>query len=141
VENVMGGPYLIGVAFWLFVGACAVTAIITEYKKRRMGVELLRAAIEKGQPLDPALVERVFAREEREYRIQPLHLKLCGIITAAAGLGVVVLAFFISQIAPMALYPILGAGILTICVGVGLLIGARVVAEAYLREPQSHSPR
>jgi hypothetical protein len=36
----MGGAYLIGVAFWLFVGACAVTAIITEYKKRRMGVEL-----------------------------------------------------------------------------------------------------
>jgi hypothetical protein len=137
----MGGGYLIGVAFWLFVGACAVTAIITEYKKRRMGVELLRAAIEKGQPLDPSLIERVFAREEREHRIQPVHLKLAGIITASAGLGVVVLAFFISQVAPVALYPILGAGILTICVGAGLLIGARVVAEAQTRELPIHSPR
>ena len=137
----MGGPYLIGVAFWLFVGACAVTAIITEYKKRRMGVELLRAAIEKGQPLDPGLIERVFAREEREHRIQPLHLKIGGIITAAAGFGVVVLAFFISHIAPIALYPILGAGILTICIGIGLLLGARAAAEAYSRELPSHSPQ
>jgi hypothetical protein len=130
-----GGAYWVGVAFWLFVGACAVTAIVAEHKKRRMGVDLLRAVIEKGQPLDPKLVERVFAREEHEDRIDPVHLKLGGIITIAAGAGVVVLAFFISRIAPVALYPISGAGILTICVGIGLLVGARALAQARGREP------
>lgn len=139
----MFGPYLVGVAFWVFVGACAVTAIITEQNKRRMGVDLLRAAIDKGQPLDPSLVEKVFARQDKEERIEPLHLKLGGIITSSAGVGVVVLAFFISQIAPVALYPMLGGGVLTICIGVGLIIGARVVAQAQAqaRDSAAHAPR
>jgi hypothetical protein len=35
----------------------------------------------------------------------------------------------------------LGAGVLVICVGAGLIIGARVVAEARARELAAHSPQ
>lgn len=124
------GTYLVGVAFWLFVGASAVTAIITEHKKRKLGVDLLRSAIEKGQPLDPNMVERVFQAQERDNGYDAVGLKLGGIITIAAGVGLFPLAFFISKIAPIALYPIVGAGTVCICVGVGLLLGARMVANA-----------
>jgi len=41
--------YLLGVAFWVFVGVVAVAGIIADHKKRRLGVDLLRAMIEKGQ--------------------------------------------------------------------------------------------
>jgi hypothetical protein len=137
----MMGPFLVAATFWLFIGACAVTAIITDYKKRRMGVDLLHAAIDKGQPLDQAIVDQIFARDERGERIDPLPLKLGGIITISAGVGVAILAVFVSQIKPAALFPMLGGGLLVICVGVGLMIGARVVAEARTRELAAHSSR
>jgi hypothetical protein len=66
---------------------------------------------------------------------------LGGIITISAGIGVAILAGFVSQIRPAALYPMLGGGLLVVCVGVGLMIGARVVAEARTRDLAAHSPR
>jgi hypothetical protein len=134
------GPFLAGAAFWIFIGAVSVVAIITDYKRRRGGVEVLRAAIEKGQQLDPALIEKLTSNERRDERIEPLHVKLGGIITLAAGVGICLLSFFISRIAPIALYPIFGAGVLVICVGAGLLIGARALEAARAREPSRNSP-
>jgi Domain of unknown function (DUF6249) len=125
------GPYLVGVAFWVFVGACAVAAIITDHLKRRLGMDLLRTALEKGQPLDPAMVETIMANERSEERIDPLHLKLGGIITLSAGIGIAILAFFIAHLQAWALYPILGGGIVVICVGIGLYIGGKVLADSY----------
>ena len=128
------GPYLVGAAFWIFIGAVAVAGVITDYKRRRGGIEVLRLAIEKGQQLDPLLVEKLTAQPRGE-PVSPVDLKHGGIITLASGFGICLLSFFISRIAPIALYPILGAGVLVICVGIGLLIGAKALAEARPREP------
>jgi Domain of unknown function (DUF6249) len=124
------GPYLVGVAFWIFVGASAVTAIITEHLKRRLGMDLLRAALEKGQPLDPALVATIMAEEQHSGSIDPMHLKMGGIITLSAGIGIAILAFFIAHLQAWTLYPILGSGAVVICVGIGLIISANVLAAA-----------
>jgi hypothetical protein len=134
------GPYLAGTAFWIFIGAVAVVAIITDYKRRRGGIDVLHAAIDKGQQLDPAVIEKLTSSEVRDERVEPVHVKLGGIITLAAGVGICLLSFFISRIAPIALYPILGCGVLVICIGGGLLIGARTLAEARAREPSRNSP-
>jgi hypothetical protein len=134
------GPFLVGVAFWMFIGAVAVAAIITDYKRRRGGIDVIRAAIDKGQQLDPALIEKLTANERRDERVEPVHVKLGGIITLAAGVGICLLSFFISRIAPVALYPILGGGVLVSSIGVGLLIGARMLADARAREPSRNSP-
>jgi len=96
------GPYLVGVAFWVFIGAVAVAGIVTDYKRRRGGVEVLRMAIEKGQQLDPALIEKLTSNAQNAERIEPVHVKLGGIITLAAGVGVCLLSLFISRIAPVA---------------------------------------
>ena len=95
---------------------------------------MLRAAIDKGQTLDPVLIERLTRRQRDDEPVDPVHLKIGGIITLAAGIGICMLSYFISRIAPVALYPILGGGVLVICVGVGLLIGARVLADARARD-------
>lgn len=127
------GPYLVGIAFWVFVGAVSVAGIVADYKRRRIGFDLLRAAIEKGQALDAALVEKLtgsYGSSGREEGVEPVQLKLGGIITIAAGIGVAILSYFVSQVVPMAFYPILGAGVVAICVGIGLLIGSRVLAGA-----------
>jgi hypothetical protein len=125
----MQGAFYFGMAFWLFMAVAAVAGIVSEYKKRQLELEPLRAAIERGQQLDPAIIERLMQREQREQEMNPLHLKIGGIIAIASGIGLGGLAWFVAQVLPRSLYPILGAGVLAICVGVGLVIAARAIDE------------
>lgn len=124
------GGYLVAVTFWIFVGAVAIAGMVYDYKRRRTGMELLRMAIEKGQPLDPALVDKLTSYEREEPPVQPVQIKIGGIITIAGGVGVCLLSFFLDRVFPIAFYPTLGAGVLVVCVGIGLLIGARSLARA-----------
>jgi hypothetical protein len=128
------GPYVLGVAFWMFIGLVSLAGIINDYQKRRLNVELLRTIIEKGQALDPALVTKLISPEALDQRVDPLDLKLGGIITTASGAGIVLMSYFISRLVPLALYPMLAGGTLAIFVGLGLVIGAKVLAEARERE-------
>lgn len=128
------GPYILGVAFWMFIGVVSIAGIINDYQKRRLNVELLRTLIEKGQALDPALLTKLITPQAHEQRVDPLDLKLGGIIAAASGAGIVLMSYFISRVAPLALYPMLAGGTLAIFVGLGLMVGAKVIAEARERE-------
>ena len=124
------GFTVVGVAFWAFLAISAVAGIVGEYKKRRLELEPLRVAIERGQQLDPALVEQLMTRDRHnpaEDRLDPLHFRIGGIITLAAGIGVAILAFFLDHLAPAAFYPVLGAGVLAVCIAIGLLVCAQVV--------------
>jgi len=133
------GAYLVGVAFWVFVGAVAVAQIMADHQKRRMNVDLLRTIIEKGQSIDPALVAKLMSPDAIEERTDPQDVRLGGIITTAVGVGVALLSYFIAQIAPIAFYPILGGGVVVICIGAGLLIGAKAMANARARERTDQS--
>lgn len=132
------GPFAVAIAFWAFVAIAAVAGIVADYKKRQAALAPLHAAIEKGQQLDPALVERLMS-PERDAGINPLYLRVGGIITLAAGVGLMILAFFLSQINHDVLYPILGAGSVVVCVGLGLMVSARAV-ESY-RPPAANGKR
>jgi hypothetical protein len=120
------GPFAVAIAFWAFVAVAAVAGIVADYKKREAALAPLRLAIERGQQLDPALVERLMT-PERGAGIDPLYLRIGGIITFAAGVGVIILSFILAQVAPIALYPVLGGGVVLVCVAVGLLVAARTV--------------
>ncbi|HVH82702.1 MAG TPA: DUF6249 domain-containing protein [Steroidobacteraceae bacterium] len=122
------GPFAVAIAFWIFVAVAAVTGIWADYKKRQAALEPLRTAIERGQQLDPALVERLMA-PERDAGINPQYLRVGGIITLSAGVGVVILAFLLNQVVPLSFYPVLGGGIVTVCVGAGLMIAARSIEQ------------
>ncbi|HTW75710.1 MAG TPA: hypothetical protein VMD56_12405 [Steroidobacteraceae bacterium] len=129
------GPYIVGVAFWAFLSIAAVAGIVSEYKKRRIELEPLRAAIERGQPLDPAIVERLTARPQYSQRgVEPLQLRLGGVIVISVGAGIAVLAVCLRPLVPVAFYPMLGGAGLLVCIGIGLWIGARLV-ERYGRRP------
>jgi hypothetical protein len=128
------GAYLVGVAFWIFIGAVGIAGIIADYQKRRLNVDLLRTIIEKGQALDPAVVTKLISPDATDQRIDPTDLELGGIIVTAAGVGIFLTSYFVARVAPVALYPIMAGGVVTICVGIGLLIGAKVVADARERE-------
>jgi hypothetical protein len=125
------GAYLVGAAFWLFLAASAVAGIVADYKRRRIGVEVVRAAIEKGQSLDPALIEKLTAApQEQRSRVEAVDLRLAAVITIASGIGLCPAAWLVSRVLPIAFYPMLGLGVLAIFVGIGLEIGAGVLARA-----------
>ncbi|MBS0378169.1 MAG: hypothetical protein JSS29_06770 [Proteobacteria bacterium] len=126
------GPFAVAIAFWAFVAIATVAGIIGEYKKRQLTLEPLRAAIEKGQQLDPAVVERLMT-PPREDGINPIPLMVGGIVCASVGVGVALLAWFLSKIAPIAFYPVLGGGVVTLCIGAGLVLSARMVERARRR--------
>jgi len=132
------GPFAVAIAFWIFVTVAAVAGIVSDYKKRQLALEPLRLAIERGQQLDPALVDRLMA-PERDAGLNPLYLRVGGIICLAAGVGVVILAFLLNQVAPASFYPLLGGGAVTLCVGGGLVIAARAAEQARPR-PQVSEP-
>ena len=125
--------HLVPIAFLVFVTVCAVAGIVTDYKKRKAALEPLRAAIERGQQLDPALVDRLMA-PEKSSGLAPISLMVGGIIACAAGIGVVILSVFIAQVERSALYPIMGAGIVAVCVGIGLFIASRAIEQYRLRQ-------
>ncbi len=128
MDHVGNGAYLVGVAFWVFIGVVSVAGLIADHLKRRLNVDLLRTIIEKGQPLDPALVARLLSQDARDERTDPMDLKLGGIITTASGAGIFLTSYFVSRFAPSALYPMMAAASIAICVGIGLIIGAKVMS-------------
>jgi hypothetical protein len=122
--------HLVPIAFLLFLTVCAVAGIVADYKKRRVALEPLRAAIERGQQIDPAVIERLMT-PDHDPGLNPVYLKIGGIIILSLGVGVALLAFFLTQVpeARDAFYPVLGAASVVICLGAGLMIAARVVEQ------------
>ncbi len=134
------GAAAVGIAFWVFVVIAVVAGVVSDYKKRRIELEPLRAALERGLPLDPALVERLMARPEQpDPGINPLHLRLGGVIVICVGAGVAILAACLWPLVPVAFLPVLGGAALLVCIGIGLLIGARI-AEQHERRAAAGSP-
>jgi Domain of unknown function (DUF6249) len=127
------GPFAVAIAFWTFVAIATVAGIFSDYKKRQLALEPLRQAIEKGQQLDPAVVERLMAPVQ-EPGMSPIHLRVGGIIVISAGVGIAILSFFIAHLAPVAFYPLMGGGLVTVCVGIGLVIAANAVERARSKE-------
>lgn len=125
----MNGMVWIGVSAFTMMAVAAVSGMISDYKKRQLELEPLRTAIERGQQLDPAVVDRLMGREQGSQELNPLHLRVGGIISIDSGIGLAALAWFISQAVARAFFPTLGIGILAVCVGAGLCVAARAVEQ------------
>jgi hypothetical protein len=131
--------HLVPIAFLIFLTVCAVTGMVADYKKRRVALEPLRAAIERGQQLDPAVIERLMA-PDREPGVNPLYFKLGGIIILSIGVGIAILALILTQVDRSALYPVLGGATVVLCLGAGLMIAARAVERQHAAQAERRQP-
>jgi Domain of unknown function (DUF6249) len=113
------GFALVGVAFWVFMAAVVISEDIGKTKRRKADLDLIRFAIERGQPLDAELVERILAKPTNT-------LYVSGVIAIAAGIGLIVFSLFLSNISARGGWPVAGAGGIAICVGIGLVIAHRL---------------
>jgi hypothetical protein len=120
------------IAFWIFVAAVAIAGMVYDYRRRRLAMETLRMAVEHGQHLEPAMLERILARHHQgEPQQQPEDLRpylhIGAIITIAAGVGVLIAGLWIGVDYPAFRFPILGLAAIAICVGIGLRISVRAL--------------
>jgi membrane protein YdbS with pleckstrin-like domain len=127
------GIAVVAVVFWIFVGAVSIAGMVQDYRKRQLALEPLRVAIEHGQQLTPEIIAKLLGREAPQQELDPRDLQVGGIITCASGLGVALLAIFVALVFPPYHWLVLGVGVVAVCVGIGLLIAARVVRRSAAR--------
>jgi hypothetical protein len=106
--------------FWLFVAAVVVAVIWRKTSLQREALATVRHAIDKGQTLDPAVLDKILRAEPRqEGGMLPGALAVMG-----AGVGLGVMGYFLKIGGNHdALYPLIGVGSLLGIIGVALLAG------------------
>ena len=111
----------VGVAFWVFIAVVAVADILRKASARREAQATIRLAIEKGQPLDAALVDKLLHQPAKPDSGDGLLFP--GILLIAMGLGFPVMGVFISIGGDsQALFPLIGVGALLLFMGLAFLV-------------------
>ena len=111
------------VAIVLIVAITGLRRFLTERERQRT----LRAVLERGQSLDPQLLQKLVARQERPRTREGLLVG--GITTMGAGIGLAVFGLVLGSRHgdPEALSPLLGVGAMVFCIGLALLVASRLV--------------
>jgi hypothetical protein len=117
---------------WLFGVIVVLSGVISDSRRRRHALEVIKLAIEKGQPLDPALVEKLLGRR-RSLSMIPNSLVVTGILCISGGIGVILFGFCLGDF--KAILPVAGMGMIVILTGIGMLISA-----GYVRRNQQNKP-
>ena len=125
----MEGPAagLGAIGFWLFIAAIVVGGMWYSIREKETKQETIRRIIESGQPVDAALMDRILGSEKRLDR----ELMVAGLITLFAAVGLALLGWFVSLLAPPWLLPMLGVAALVAFVGIGLIVAAKIAERSY----------
>jgi hypothetical protein len=115
----------IGVAaFWLFIATVVAAGIWDNARKRESQHETLRRLMESGQKVDEPMLNKLLgadkARPDRD-------LKVAGLIVLFTAPGLLILAHFLSMIEPKLWTVMLGVAGLIFFIGIGLLVGGKLV--------------
>jgi Domain of unknown function (DUF6249) len=111
------------VPIFLFLSVFGIVAVTLW---RRLMVErerqqTIRLAIERGQPLDAALVEKLMAPPPSKAPSNPFTWPV-GILST--GLGLAAFGFMMRQVDENAFWPLLGCGTMIAIIGAGLFLNA-----------------
>jgi len=104
------GTGLASLGFWLFLAVVVVAQVWRKVTMRREALATIRLAIEKGHPLDQALIDRLL-QTGTDSLSRPAAVFL------ALGLGFPVMGYFISRNDAEALNPFIGIGALFLMMG------------------------
>lgn len=124
------------IAFIAFITITAAAGTIHGTIRMKYKLDLIRFAIEKGQPIDPALIDTLM-RQGQEEEDPPattkqtvMGLRIGAIMGAAAGAGLPLLGYFLTSALPQAFMLGLGIGAFLLCCAIGLLVASMYVARA-----------
>jgi len=109
---------LVAGAFWLFVILVTVLPIFFHHQRRLETEKTIRLAIEKGQHLEPATLERLLGGPKTDTGLTKSSARHNGIITAFVGLGLIAFDLFIGTWVMRAI------GAMVFLIGAGMFLSA-----------------
>ena len=121
---------VLGVVFWVFVGAVVLVPVYLKYQDRQRMHETLRIAFEKGQPVPPELITALQSNIAPRQPTTPESDLRRAIILIAVGLGLCGLGYGLyyglSSVNDIAAYvsgcSVAGAGAIPGLIGIAYLV-------------------
>ena len=131
-----------GVIFWLGVFTWFSVMAWTRFLRERERQQTLRALVSSGQPMDPETVEKLLPKHlthmHGDHSATPESsargLLVGGIVTLSAGIGLLIGAQIISNIAEEALWGMSTGGVIAGCIGLGLITASILLRRSIDRE-------
>lgn len=105
----------------LFALAAIAVIAFAALKARLAALELIQRALDKGERLDPALVERLLGK-----RPESRGMRMPGIMTIALGVGLALSGVFLADADAGNLHERFANGAILVCLGIGLLVVGQV---------------
>ena len=115
---------LIPLTFFATIAAIVIVPRYLKSVERQKMAETLRAAIEKGQPLPPEMVNMLTA--DAKPRPSPERDLRRGVIFVAIALGLAALGLAVGQGEPDATYPMIGLAAIPGFIGLALIAISRI---------------
>lgn len=113
------------VTFWSFLAIAVIVGNVIPFLKDRESQRTIRHLAEKGQALDPTVVDALVNRSRPDRREFLNQLLLAGTILPAVGVGLGFMGYMVSLQAGKTIFPIYGAGVMVFLIGVAILFYAR----------------
>jgi len=113
---------LVPLSPFVMVAAIVIIPAWLKSRERREMQQTVRAAIEKGQPLPPELVEAL-SKDVRPNRVPSAQRDLrIGVILLSVSIGIALMGSAIGMVEGDALFPIVGAATIPGMIGVAFII-------------------
>jgi hypothetical protein len=114
---------LIPLTFFAMIAAIVIAPRYLKSQERQKMAETLRAAIERGQPLPPEMINVLTA--DVKPPSSPQRDLRRGVILVAVALGLVVLGLVLGVDEPDATYPLIGSAAIPGFIGLALIVISR----------------
>ena len=140
MQELSYGAGLAALGFWLFIGAIIAAGVWESIRKRESQHETLRRIIECGQPIDADLADKLLSLSGGSKQLDR-DLKVGGVIMLFIAPGLLLMGWIMSiYLNPKVFGALLGVSALVLCIGMGLLAAAILVARGQRDEsrPGTH---
>lgn len=110
---------LVPITLFIVIGAVCIAPVWLKSRERREMQSTLRAAIDKGQPVPPEVIEAL----TRNVKTPPTSLSdmRAGVIWLAVGIGLGLMGYFLRFEADEALHPMLGVAAIPSMIGLAFI--------------------
>lgn len=131
---------MVGIVFWVAIAAIVFINVWGKRAAERERQQTLRLAIERGQQIDPQLIEKIMAGDKKP-KESPFGLLIAGVVVSFAGVGMMLMGLILGGGDLQALKGLIGSGVLVGMVGVGLFVAHHLTRKLQRSEPPPADPK